>query len=260
MSILTPKTAGFVNLIYCVASVQSDIKDFSDRNVEQFTQWAINAYTEINLFHSNNVEVVYLTMDSNGIVDISSLTDYIDYVKVGIPVNGKIWILNCNEKILLNRTELDASEAALIFKTGAPDIDVSSGYFFADHYINGNYTTGVFGMGGGFSRSFFRIDKEKKQIQFATSVPRTQIILEYISTGVNATGGTLIPRQCVGYVKGYIRWQMEENNPMATRFDKDRKERQFYDQEAMMDNFDQRFNMEEYLNSMYSTYKQTPKM
>jgi hypothetical protein len=260
MSILTPKTAGFVNLSFCVAQVQADIKDFSDRNVEQFTQWAINAYTELNLFHSPNIEVVYLTMDANGIVDISTLTDYIDYVKVAIAVGGKKWILNCNEKILLNREELDASEAALIFKTGAPDIDVGSGYYFADHYINGSYTTGVFGLGGGFSRSYFRIDKEKRQIQFDTSVPRTEVILEYISTGVNATGVTLIPRQYVGYVKAYIRWQMEENNPMATRFDRERKERQFYDQEAMIDNFDQRFNPEEYLKSMYSTYKQTPKL
>jgi len=260
MSLLTPKTAGLVNLSYCVASVQADIQDYSDRHVEQFTQWAINAYTELNIFHSDNVEVVYLEMDANGIIDLSVLTDYIDYIKVGMMINGKRWILGVNDKIGLRRDELDASELALIFKTGAPSIEVGSGYIFADHYINGGYVTGLFGLGGGFNRSCFRVDKEKNELQFDSSIPRNQIVLEYYSTGVNASGGTLIPRQTVGYVKAYIRWQMEENDPRSNRFDRARKEQQFYDQENMVENFNLRFNMEEYMTMRYQTFKQTVKM
>lgn len=260
MSTLTPKTAGLVNLSYCVASVQADIQDYTDRHVERFTQWAINAYTELNIFHSNNVEVEYLEMDANGIVDLSPLTDYIDYIKVAMMVNGKYWTLGVNEKIGLRRDELDASELALIFKTGAPSIEVGSGYVFADHYVNGTYRTGMFGLGGGFNRSCFRVDKERNQLQFDSDIPRNQIVLEYYSTGVNATGGTLIPRPYVEYIKAYIRWQMEENDPRSNRFDRRDKRQLFYDEENKVENFHARFNPVKYMTTYYEGMKQTVKM
>jgi hypothetical protein len=260
MSTLNPKTAGYVNLSYCVAQVRADIQDYSDRNIERFTQWAIRCYTDANLYHSINVEVVYLEMDADGVIDISTLTDYVDYVKVGIPVNGKIWILGKNDKILKRRDELDASELALIYKTGAPDIDVGSGYVFADHYINGSFVTGMFGLGGGFNRSFFTIDTELMQIQFSSSVHRSQVILEYISTGVNASGATVVPRQYAEYIIEYIHWMIKKNDPLANRFDKRDAKQDFIERETMLDNFNYRFNTEEYFNSLYQNYKQTVKM
>jgi len=259
MSILTPKTAGFVNLSYCVATVQADIEDYTSRNMDRMIQWAIRCYTDVNLFHSNNVEVVYLTMDADGIVDISALTDFIDYVKVGIPVNGKIWILNKNRKILFNRDELSDAQADLIFKQQTADIDISGGYYFAGHYINGTYQTGIFGVGGGFSRSYFNIDLERMEIQFDTAVPNSEIVLEYYSTGINATGGTLIPRECVEYVVAYIHWQLAEHNLELNRFDKERKYGQYIERENMMRSFRYRFKKEEFLKELYSSQKQTIK-
>lgn len=260
MSTLTPKTAGFVNLSYCVAQVQADIQDYSDRNIERFTQWAIRDYTKLNIIGSVNTEIEYLTMDANGIVDLSPLTDYVDYIKLGIPVNGKIWILGANPKILLRRTELNATEAALIFKTGSPSIEVGSGSVFADHYVNGGFVTGLFGYGGGFSRSFFRVDMERNQIQFDTSVPRSEIILEYISTGVKATGGTVIPRSAVERIISFIHWQMKEFDPMVDRFTKARYQEMYEQQCEILTNISLRFKKEDYFQMLYSTYKQTVKM
>jgi len=262
MSILTPKTAGFVNLSYCVAQVQADLDDFTDRRVEKMTQLAIRAYTDMNLFNSVNVEVVYLDMDPNGIVDLAPLTDYVDYVKVGITIGGKIWVLNANDKILLRRDELNTDEAALIFRTGAASIEVSSGIYFADHYLNGTFVGGMFGLGGGFSRSYFRIDLERMQIQFDTAVPRTgnPIILEYISTGVKATGGTVVPRSAVEVIVAYIHWQLKQHDPNVDRFTKRDYKQEYLDRETMMKNFNSRFKKEEYFASLYSTYKQSVKM
>ena len=260
MSVLTPKTAGYVNLSYCVAQVLADLQDYSDRHIERFTQWAIRAYTDANLFNSVNVEVVYLEPDDNGIIDISGLTDYVDYVKVGMPVNGKIWVLSKNTKILPRRDELDADQEALIFSSQSYDLDVGSSYTFADHYVNGAFCSGLFGLGGGFSRSYFNIDLEKMQIQLDTALPRNQIILEYISTGVKASGATLIPRSAVEYVIAYIHWQNKQHDPMVDRFTKREYKQEYLERENMMREFNLRFNLEEYLTSTYSTYKQGIKM
>lgn len=260
MSVLTPKTNGFVNLSYCVNQVLADLEDYSGRRVEKCTQLAIRAYMDANIFSSVAVEVVYLPMNSSGIVDISTLTDYVDYSKIALLVNGKYWILNCNEKIGLVREELDESEAALIFNTGAPSFPVEDGYVFSDHYMNGTFRSGLLGMGGGFSRSFFRVDLEKMQIQFDTSVPRNQIILEYISTGIKATGATMIPRSAVEYIIAYIHWQLIQFNPLIDRFTKREAKEEFLEREHMMREFDLRFNKEEYFQSLYVNYKQTPKM
>jgi hypothetical protein len=184
----------------------------------------------------------------------------VDLSKIAIMVGGKYWILGMSDKIGFNRTELDASEAALIFRTGSPSIEVGSGSFFADHYINQGFATGVFGMGGGFSRSYYRIDLEKMQIQFDTSVPRNQIILEYISTGINTTGATIIPRSAVEYIVAYIHWQLKQHDVTVDRFTKREYKEEFLEREEMMKNFDLRFNREEYFQMLYSTYKQTVKM
>jgi len=260
MSILTPKTAGFVNLSYCVNQVLADIEDYSGRRIEKCTQLAIRAFTDANIFNSINVEVVYLEMDANGIVDISGLTDFVDYSKIAIMVNGKYWILNSNEKIGFVREELDDDEAALIFKTGSPSIEVGSGYVFADHYINGTFRTGLFGMGGGFSRSYFRFDMEKMQIQFDTALPRNQIVLEYISTGIKDSGATLVPKSAVEYIIAYIHWQLKQHDSQIDRFTKREYKQEFLERENMMTEFNLRFRKEDYLQSLLSTYKQTPKM
>lgn len=261
MSVLTPKTAGLVNLSYCVAQVQADKEDYSTHNVENYTRLAIRAYTDINLFHGERVEVVYLNMDPvTGIVDLSSISDYIDYVKIGMPINGRFWILGKNDKILPQRNELSASETALVFKPGDSTLEINNGYYFAGHYLAGNYTTGLFGLGGGFSRSYFRIDTELMQIQFDTALPRTQIVLEYRSTGINLTGGTLVPRQCVEYIVAYIHWKLAEHNPLLNRFDKRDAKENFIEEENKLRKFNFRFNINEYYQAMYSTIKQTPKM
>lgn len=256
MSILTPKITGYVNLSYCVAMVEMDRQDYSGRLREIMTQYAIHRWSQRAMTKNQNVEVVYLEMDAQGIVDISTLTDFVDYVKIGIPVNGKIWILSKNKKILKRRDELSAEQDALIFNNNTDTLPVDYGYYFAGHYVNGQYINGLFGFGGGLSRSYFTFDEEKMEFQFDSVVPRSEIILEYTSTGVKVTGATTIPRIYVDDIREYIHWQLNEHDPRINRFDKDRKKQNFIEAENIVDSHLMRFNSDDYYNMMYSTTKQ----
>jgi hypothetical protein len=253
MSVLTPKTAGLVDLTYCVARVQADREDYSDHLTEKATQYAINCFTSMNVLGKHTVECDYFTMDANGIVDLSTVTDFIDYVKVAIPIKGKTWILNKNESILPRRDELDASKAALIFN-GESSFSESSNVNYGYQFVNG-----IFGLGGGFSRSFFRLDREKNQLQFDTMVPNGEILLEYTSTGLKASGATTIPRSLVDYIVSYIHWQLGMFDINMDRFRRQELKQNFLEQENILTAYKYAFDPNEYLLMRYENVKQTPK-
>ncbi len=253
MSVLIQKTAGYVSLSYCVATVLADLEDYSGRLTEKLTQLAIRAITNLNVYRSHYIECDYFEMDANGIVDISSLTDFVDIVKIAMPVNGQPWILSKSKNILPRRDELDAAELALIFKGASTNLDISTGYYFGDP------ANGLFGLGGGYNRSCYYLDTELMQIQFDTTIPRSQILLEYRSTGIKATGATTIPRYLVEYVVAYLHWQLKMHDVRVDRFTRRDLKEEYLEQERILTNYCNEFDMDDYFNMTYGSLKQTPK-
>ena len=257
MSLVTPKTAGFVNLSYCVNQFQLDRDDFSDRLKEKATQYAINIISKYNIFQSRNVEVAYLTIDANGVINLTTagLTDYVDYVKVGIIIKGKLWNLSVNNKITLRRTEIPASEAVDIFNGTSRD-DITDGYYYAGHYYNGIYNQAVYGYGGGFAKSYFRYDNESNEFQFDTAIPTTKVVLEYLSTGIKLTGATVIPRTYVDYVVSAIHDKFAFFDKKLTRGEKADFRQRFIEEENILENFDYKFDIQAYLDMSYASQHQ----
>ena len=70
--------------------------------IEKATQYAINCFTALNVYGKHAIEIAYLTMDANGMIDLTPLTDFVEWIRIGMPMNGKIWLLGENNKILLN--------------------------------------------------------------------------------------------------------------------------------------------------------------
>jgi len=257
MSLTTKKTAGFVNLSYCVNQVQVDMEDYSDRIKEKALHYALNIFSNYNMFQSKNVEVAYVQMDANGVINLvtAGLTDFVDWVKVGIIINGKVWVLDVNNKIPLRRTEIDATEAADIFNGTARE-DITDGYYFAGHYYNGIYNEAMYGYGGGFSRSYFRYDNEKREFQFDTAVPTTMVVIEYLSSGINLTGATVIPLYMVNYIVFAIHERFAFFNNKLTRGERADYKQRMLEEESILENFEYRFDLAQYLNMSYASQHQ----
>jgi hypothetical protein len=98
------------------------------------------------------------------------------------------------------------------------------GYYFAMHFRNGQYVGEMYGLGGGFNAAYFRIDWERRQIAFDSEVPSDEIILEYKSSGIDPSGGTIVPRKTVAALIAYIHWQRIENNDKIAESKKARKQ------------------------------------
>jgi hypothetical protein len=258
MSLETLKTAGFVNLSYCVNMFLVDREDFSERLREKATQYAIKILSNYNLFQSRNIEVAYLAMDSNGIVSLSSLTDYVDYTKIGIIIRGKLWILSVNEKIALRRDEMTESEALEIFN-GNQREDVYEGYYFAGHYYNGIYLDTLYGYGGGFAKSYFRYDNENREFQFDTAVPNTKVVIEYLSSGVKLTGATVIPLTLTDYITFGIHERFAFFDKTLTRGERADFKQRFLEEENLATDFEFRFDLNKYLDMSYASQHQGAK-
>lgn len=257
MSILAPKIAGVVSLRKVVMSYLNRIEDYSMRHYYRMMQIAIEGYTELNLWHLDNIEVVYLNVDPTS--KIASLpSDYVDWLKVGIPVGGKLKVLKRHDKILLPRTSTDGLET--FSNADANDTtDAASLVYFSDHIRCGQFVGGLFGMSGGVSDASYRFDRERRTFAFTDTITDNYIVLEYISSGVNLTGSTTIPREAEPALRTYLLWQAVENDPRISQAEKARREDNYDKAVAMLRDFQDIFTAEEYRQMLWGSSRQTPK-
>jgi hypothetical protein len=198
---------------------------------------------------------------------VSLPADFVDYVKLGIPINGKLRVLTQHDQILLPRTFEDGTPVG---NTDSDNGDVipSNAVFFSEHWRAGQYIGGLFGLPGGVDMAYYRIDKENRKIIFTGSVPRSEIVLEYISSGVKESGGTLVPREAVPALRTYVEWQMISMDmtgfmtgraqQKATMGEIQRRKQEHEEAVNMLRSFQSMFTIDEYKRAMWSTSGQHP--
>lgn len=254
MSLVTPKTQGQTTILYVVMSVLNRLRDYSMRHYSFLEQIIIEGYTEMNLWHLDNIEVVYLRMSEAKTVDVPA--DFIDWLRVGVPINGKLRVLTHHDKILLPRTFADGEPVGNTDdNTGA----INDGVYFTDHFRNGQFVGGLYGMPGGVDMSYYRYDRENRQIIFSGSIPRGEIVLEYLSTGVNVQGTTVIPKEVVPALRAYALWQIIENDRKISIGEKERKKAQYEEEVSSVRHFQSTFTADEYKRHVYRHTRQSMK-
>ena len=251
-------------------SVLNRLGTYNLKNYKRLCQIAIEGYTEeLALYHiGNSLEVVYLHMSTAKTVDLPA--DFITYTKIGIPINGKLRVLTQHDQILFPRVFDDGDKAAVgNADSGDNDVIPSNAVFFSDHWRGGQYIGGLFGLPGGIDMAYYRIDKENRQIVFTGSVPRSEIVLEYISTGLKIDGSSLIPRECVDALRNYVLWKSVENDMTGYMTGRaqlktamaeiGRRKQEFTESINALRSFNSSFTIDEYKRAMWSTSGQHPK-
>ena len=257
MSTVSPKTAGLVTIRYVVMQVLNRLQDYSMKQYKRLTQIALEGFGELNLFHLDaGLEVVYLHMSIGKTVDLPG--DFIDYTKIGFPVNGKLRVITKHDNLLLPRL-FDDTDVAVGNADAGEDEGVNNFIFFQDHFRNGQFIGGLYGLPGGLDTAFYRVDKEHRQIVFSGTTPRSEIVLEYISDGVKADGSSLIPREALGALRTYILWQKDENDSRVPLNAKLRLEDQHEKAIEALRSFQNAFTADEYKRMVWSTVRQSIK-
>jgi hypothetical protein len=268
MSTAIPKTAALVTIRYVVMSVLNRLGEYNLKSYKKLTQIAIEGYTEeLSLFHiGNSLEVVYLHMSTAKTVNLPA--DFITHTKIGVPINGELRVLTQHDQILMPRNFDDTGVA--VGNTDDVNTNGTAGYvFFSEHFRNGQFVGGLYGLPGGIDEAYYRVDKEKRQIIFSGSVPRSEIVVEYISTGLKQDGSSLIPRECVDALRNYILWKMVETDmtgfmtgraqAKTAMAEMGRRKQEFTESIAALRSFSNAFTKEELQRVIYGSARQSVK-
>ncbi len=261
MSTASPKLPALVTIRYVVMSLLNRLNDYSLKQYMRLTQIAIEGISEdLSIYHSPvaGSEVVYLHMSAAKTVALPA--DYVDFLRLGYPVNGKLRVITKHDNLLLPRTFDDTGEA--IGNTTVTDTDDGTSLapvYFSEHYHSGQYVGGLYGLPGGIDGCYYRFDMENRQIVFSGSTPRSEIVLEYISSGLKADGSSLISRELVAPLRNYVLWQKDWNDSRVPMNMKLMAKKEYEESVEALRSLKLTPTMDEYLREIYASATQSPK-
>ena len=257
---------GIVNLDYIVNRVLMDLDDYSNTKYLKFLQYAIDGYTDLQLYTMQNVKVAYLPVNDNKTVDLPN--DFIEYTKIGYDAGGVFRTLGHNEDLMLPRATDDCGNVTndnadvcateeLIIPGG---VFPGSGFYWSPHYRNGQYVGELYsGAGDEHIDGRYRLDRDRGQIAFNSAMDADTIILEYKSSGVNGDGSTNIPRQCAPALIAYVHWQRREYNDKVAGGEKMRLQQRYIVEYEKLRDLEFSFTYSEYISSRREGYNSIPK-
>lgn len=250
------------NLNYVIHQVQVDLQDYSSNQYQRLLQFGIMGFRDLHWLVLPEIKVAYLTPNDALVADLPLDFDY--YTKVGVCIGGQVWTLSTNKDMCLSRQTdgcgVDIPEPATLSIAAVTQQNIATGYYFAPSFRNGQYVGELYGLGGGFNElGYFRVDYEKNRIQFQSTVPKTEIVLEYKSNGADKSGDTVVPTNCVPAIRAYIHWQLAEFDKTVPGGEKARKQQLYYTEFEKVKFLKWSFTMDEYLDEVYANIHMTVK-
>lgn len=253
-------------LAYPLSMVQMDLENYTTHNKQRYLQYLIYIYGKMKMKGQVNVSIAYIT--PNAVLNAPLPKDYVQWTKVGIKYCGTLITLSVNDDLMMEDGYDECGDefsSALQCANDCNNIEVLSGLWggtfeFASHYRGGNYVGEMYGAGGGWNRNgYFNIDKRLNLIQFDSSVPRTEIVLEYMSDASTANINTIIPSGLEDVLRMGCHWQLAEFSKSSSPFDINNAYGRF--NAALHEHADLITlpTIEEYLESSWSTIKSTVK-
>lgn len=202
-------------------------------------QLAIDGYREMNLTvlpEGRNIEK--FDMDSNYIIYMPD--DMILLNRAMVDIDGSMWPLTKDMDIVPTTTMSGGSETL--------DPDVGEGI---DIIRRGIYYSKT---GGANTEGYYRPDYRKRRIIFR-NVSRTNVLLDYTTSGVDLTEVTYIPVYAKIALEAYVRLYLEYNkitpNPNLIAI----YQNLYSQQKAICRGI--KFSLTEFLDTIYKTYSAT---
>jgi hypothetical protein len=248
----TQQISGFSTIDYVVAEMQVELDDYSTTQNQRLTALVISALREIRLYHKAAIQVAYLTINEAGIIPFPF--DYMDFINIGIPMNGQLWNLTEDNKMLLDRST-DCGEDSRVMSQGSSFENRIS--ILTPSWSLNRFTPTYYGVSGGRNTGYYKVDEQARQIQFDGKIPRGEVVLVYKSTGIGPN--TVIGAEMIKPLKNiahYNRVKFNKNESMNQKMllKKDMEE-------AVMElrAFAQRFTMKQYMDVLWGAKRQTAK-
>lgn len=202
--------------------------DLTEHWFQKALSWALYGLRELHLDTWQDVKTALLDVTDRKTVTLPA--DFVDWVKVGVRHGQYVVTLAVNDALNeLPRTSDSPSVAGLLSQNlpNGLGMDAYTGYIFANY---GGSSFPSFGEGLP-SKGYFKVHNNGNCTELLMDYDYrfTQVYVEYITTGFDPCGETVLHPYYVDYVLKYIEYKYEDkNNKSATESSIYRKEQDLY--------------------------------
>lgn len=184
-------TSGVIQLEKLVHRILLKSKDTTDDYIIVL-QHVIDGIREIYMYHDQVPTYQKFTLDAT-LNSLDYPDDYIGFIALGIPYNGRLWTFTEDKTLVVTTTESGETE---VFDADFGEGATVSQSFYA-HY----------GQSGGTNAWYYKKDDIKRRIYVNGDV-NTEVVLFYVSSGINLTSATNIPMKYAKAIEMYVRLQL----------------------------------------------------
>jgi hypothetical protein len=225
--------------------------DPKPNEIKRFTQWAIDCFLDLNIMQPHSTKIAYLTVNEGLNAELPS--DYVRYCKIGVNVGGRFKTLTYDSAMIPSTEYTEGSIVSVKKDVKGPHAD---SLFFNDHYASGQFVGGFYTQPGGYNDTYYKVDRERGVISLSNQLDCRELILEYISTGINTQSDIIVPIEAVPVIVAYMHMVWSKNTgdvPMNKQIQRDQDYNDAYNKLLTLRTI---FTADEYLDMVYSTYHQ----
>jgi hypothetical protein len=248
----TQQISGFSTIDYVVAEMQVELDDYSTTQNQRLTTLVIAALREIRLYHKAAIQVAYLTINEAGIIPFPY--DYMDFINIGIPMNGQIHNLTQDNKMLLDRDTDCGVDSRTMSEGSSVENRIS---ILSPSWSLNRFAPTYYGVSGGRNTGYYKVDEQARQIQFDGRIPRGEIVLVYKSTGIGPN--TVIGAEMIKPLKNITYYNMVKLNANVSMNQKMLMKKDMEESIMELRSYAQRFTMKQYMDVLWGAKRQTAK-
>ncbi len=205
----------------------------------QFLVYATECLRELSMDDLKAINTKLLPVNDQNAVELPS--DYLDYVTVGAQVGQMVKPLVETDKInpMVNRnSDLEP------IRYDESDVNTNSQVFYNALYPfywhttmwnqYGEYTGRLYGSGAGVQDDVFSVFPERNQIQLVENLALDEIVLIYVSDGMNADAATRITPYAYNTISSYIMYQMKNHSRTYSKGEAEMEKQEYIDQRKIL--------------------------
>lgn len=218
---------GYTTLDQITREACMELDDPGLHNYTKFMLWAMEGLQEMRIDDFQEIKSIRETTTT--IATLPFPSDMVKWTKIGEMSGDRVKVFTINNSLTFNHNvECGVEIANPRYKT-SPNLDVNvnwealDGYYFYGFY--GYDGRAIYGYGNGTQGDGeFKVNKDRREFQFSSQYASKDVILEYVSSGLNPSGQTYVEESIRKAVKEYIFWMNTERSRTSSGFDKQRAE------------------------------------
>lgn len=228
----------YITLSQVVNSYLNEVGDYTKDNFLRYLNIVIEGMSEINMDTVMYTKNYYPVVTSTNTVSLPP--DFVDYLVIGYINRGIIRTLTRNDDINIPSGEVCGIEIVDDNALSKAEIPVVHGYASGGAWNIGEYT----------------IDYNKRRIVFKGDLMGQQLVIRYVSTGINMSEQTYIKRDMMHVLKDYLQYILAKRSVSLPEARVLRLERQYYNKLAEYKRSQWQLTKDELLDIFYSGYSQ----